>query len=494
MLEGYTSMDNNWNNWNNFKGPDAETAAQPEVQEVAQAAAQPEVQERVLTNDLNAPSISESEELFESNPDTSSISDSEELFESDPDAPMPMEEPTYESKSTEIVDWRNIESPRDPYSSYYNNAQGGSKSSYVTKKVLAIALILTMLATSALTVGGLALSGVFNKRISAYNNNILTPASTTSTESSTALLSLQEIAAANENAVVEIQTESLVTDYWIQNYVTQGAGSGVLIDSDGYILTCYHVIKDARSIKVTTKNGAHYDATVVGYDDLTDLAVIKIKGSNFKTVTYGDSSSLSAGDVAVVMGNPLGQLGGSISTGIISALDRSVVVEGKAMTLIQTDAAINPGNSGGGLFDGTGKLIGIVVAKAGDSSSRVEGIGFAIPINQAAVIADQIIEHGKVPRPLIGVMIVDVTNETDAARFGLSEVGLYIDSVNGENAIAAGFQKGDIIKAVNGSAIRNRYDLTVELSKHKAGDKVTVVVSRNGEMIEIETVLHDGDL
>ena len=476
-------MDNNWNNWNNFKGPDAE---QPEGAVS---------QERVPTDDLVAPSVSESDELSEGDLVAPSVNESGELFEGDLVAPME-EAIAEESESTEMGDWRKIEPPRDPYASYYDSAQPGGtsgKSNYVTKKVLAIALILTMLATSALTVGGLALSGVFNRRISAYNNNIPAPTGHTTSETS-ALLSLQEIAAANENAVVEIQTESLVTDFWIQNYVTQGAGSGVLIDSDGYILTCYHVIKDARSIKVTTKNGAHYDATVVGYDDLTDLAVIKIKGSNFKTVTYGDSSALSTGDVAVVMGNPLGQLGGSISTGIISALDRSVVVEGKAMTLIQTDAAINPGNSGGGLFDGTGKLIGIVVAKAGDSSSRVEGIGFAIPINQAAVIADQIIEHGKVPRPLIGVMIVDVTNETDAARFGLSEVGLYIDEVNGENAIAAGFQKGDIIKAVNGSAIRNRYDLTVELSKHKAGDKVTVVVSRNGEMVELETVLHDSDL
>ena len=163
------------------------------------------------------------------------------------------------------------------------------------------------------------------------------------------------------------------------------------------------------------------------------------------------------------------------------------------MTLIQTDAAINPGNSGGGLFDGSGSLIGIVVAKAGDSSSNVEGIGFAIPINKAAIIADQLIEHGKVPRPLIGVMIVDVTNETAAQQFGVKELGLFIDEVSGENAKAAGFQKGDIIKSVNGTAIRNRYDLTVELSKFKAGDKVKVTVSRNGEMIEIETVLQEGE-
>lgn len=448
-------MDNNWNNWNDMeehKEPIAE-ACEP-IAEACEA-----VTEEVL----------------------------------------PTEE--YIAEQAEDVACEPEFAPPVPMAVYYEEpdetrASSGATNNgvYVTKKLLAIALICTMLATSALTVAGLALTGAFNRRtISAYNNNI-SPVSHTASEGTAAQLSIQEIATVNENAVVEIQTESLVTDFWIQNYVTQGAGSGVLIDSDGYILTCYHVIEKAKTITVTTKNGARYDASVVGYDELTDLAVIKIKGSNFTTVTYGDSSSLATGDLAVVMGNPLGQLGGSISSGIISALDRSVVVEGKAMTLIQTDASINPGNSGGGLFDGSGRLIGIVVAKAGDSSSSsVEGIGFAIPINQAAVIADQIIEHGKVPRPLIGVMIVDVTSETAAKQFGVNELGLFIDEVSGENAQEAGFQKGDIIKSVNGTAIRNRYDLTVELSKHKAGDKVQVTVSRNGELVDIETVLQEGE-
>ena len=365
---------------------------------------------------------------------------------------------------------------------------------YVTRRGLVIALILTMLATSLLTIGGLALGGVFNRRISAHGSGgFISPANYSSAGNLPSALSLQDIVAINENAVVEIQTEAVVTDFWIQNYITDGAGSGLIIDSDGYIMTCAHVIEGARSITVTTKNGAKYDATVVGSDELTDIAVLKIKGSGFSTVTYGDSSTLSIGDLAVVMGNPLGKLGGSASSGIISALDRSVEVEGKAMTLIQTDASINPGNSGGGLFDGNGNLIGLVVAKAGDSSQRVEGIGFAIPINQASVIADQIIEHGKVPRPLIGIMIVDVTSEIAAEQYGVDELGLFIDDVMGENAKAAGFQKGDIIKAINGNPIRNRNDLTVEVNRKQVGDTVTVTVSRDGELIEIETVLQSAD-
>ena len=439
-------MDSNWNNWNNIND-DHETING--------------IPEKPLDETLVEPEESFAEpfeKTFDAIEDPSVLPD--EPF---PDAVFP-DAPAEETR--------------------FNQKMPG----YVTRKGLAIALICTMLATSGLTVGGLFLGGAFDKRISAYNNNIPS-ASHVNSEQRGNQLTVQEIAAINENAVVEIQTEKLITDFWLQNYVTQGAGSGVIIDSDGYIITCHHVIANARSITVTTKNGARYNAEVVGSDELTDIAVLKIKGSNFTTVTYGDSSALSIGDLAVVMGNPLGQLGGSISTGIISALDRSVVVEGKAMTLIQTDASINPGNSGGALFDGSGRLVGIVVARAGDSSTTVEGIGFAVPINQASVIADQLIEYGEVRRPLIGVMIVDVTTEAAAEQFGVDELGLYIDDVPGENAKEAGFQKGDIIKAINGNPIRNRNDLTVEINRNQVGDKVTITVSRDGELIDIETVL-----
>lgn len=465
-------MDNNWNNWNNWNG----------------STAKPMQPENAATEGVTAGSVAPADDIaiqaaeFVADDDLQTIP-AEETFAEE-----------FEAQDIEAFGESSLVPAYSPADSYdrtasYESASSKKQPGYVTRKGLAIALICTMLATSGLTVGGLALGGVFNnKRVSAYNNNIA-PTSHPVASSEGSQLSIQEIAAANENAVVEIFTEKVITDYWLQNYVTQGAGSGVLIDSDGYILTCNHVVDGARSITVTTKNGAQYDAELIGGDEATDIAVLKIKGSNFSTITYGDSSQLMIGDRAVVMGNPLGNLGGSISSGIISALDRSVNVEGKAMTLIQTDAAINPGNSGGGLFDGQGRLIGIVVAKAGESTSDAEGIGFAIPINHAAVIADQLIEYGKVPRPLIGVMIVDITSQADALSYGVNETGLYIDEVIGENAKAAGFKAGDIIKAINGDPIRNRNDLTIALSYKYAGDKVTISVSRDGEIIDIETVL-----
>lgn len=473
-------MDNNWNNWNKENTWDEKESSEldsigqesPELENV-----EPEVPEVSLEEQLenleqnfvlSGEPYTPQQELIYVGPSSSD----EQKDSSNSGA--------YDSDTTEF------------YSRRKSDRSGGAK--YVTRRGLALALICTMLGTSGLTVGGLALGGAFNKRTNAHTGtSYVSPANYSNTGETNAALSLQEISTMNENAVVEIRTESVVTDFWIQNYITEGAGSGVIIDSDGYIMTCHHVIKDAKSITVTTKDGAEYEATVVGSDELTDVAVIKIKGTGFSTVTYGDSSTLSIGDLAVVMGNPLGRLGGSVSSGIISALDRSVEVEGKAMTLIQTDASINPGNSGGGLFDANGNLIGLVVAKASDSTSSVEGIGFAIPVNQASVIADQLIEHGKVPRPMIGIMIVDVTSELAAQQFGVDELGLYIDDVVGENAKAAGFQKGDIIKSINGNPIRNRNDLTVELNRSNVGDTVTVSVSRDGEIIEIKTVLQRGE-
>lgn len=377
-----------------------------------------------------------------------------------------------------------------------------STAKYITRRGLALAMILTMLATSLITVGGLAALGMFNRQaygpsgssgdttVTSHNPSSSIFSVADATQSSK---SVQEIVSMNENAVVEIRTESVVTDFWIQNYITQGAGSGVIINSNGYILTCNHVIENANTITVTTKNGAQYQAEVVGTDEQTDVAVIKIQGSGFDTAVIGDSSSLTIGDMAVAIGNPLGKLGGSASVGIISALDRNVEVEGKAMTLLQTDASINPGNSGGGLFDGYGNLIGIVVAKASDTSTSVEGIGFAIPINQATSIAEELIENGRVRRPLIGVMLVDVSTEAAAKEYGVDDTGLYIDDVIGKNAMEAGLQKGDIIKAINGVTLKGRDDLTKEINKNQVGDTVTITVMRDGELIDIESVLQEAE-
>ncbi|MCR5482109.1 MAG: trypsin-like peptidase domain-containing protein, partial [Clostridia bacterium] len=201
-------------------------------------------------------------------------------------------------------------------------------------------------------------------------------------------LSIQEVIALAANSVVEITTEQVVNDSWMQQYVSEGAGSGVIISADGYIVTNNHVISGASKISVKLKNGKTYDAEVVGADTQTDVAVIKINESKLTAAVFGDSDKLQVGDLAVAIGNPLGQLGGTATEGIISALDRTLTIEGRQMTLLQTSASVNPGNSGGGLFNGKGQLIGMVVAKS--AGSNVEGLGFAIPVNNVKTVANQL--------------------------------------------------------------------------------------------------------
>ena len=363
-----------------------------------------------------------------------------------------------------------------------------SSVSYITKKGFIIGLIFTMLATSGLTIGGLKLAGAFDKTVSTSQGSEISATNYTLAKSTDTQKSVEEIIAMNQNAVVEIMTEGVVTDSWIMNYVTQGAGSGVIIDSSGYILTCYHVIEGAQTISVTTKDGSTYDATLVGGDAMTDVAVLKIEGSSFTAAQYGDSDHISMGDLAVVIGNPLGRLGGSASVGIISSLDRELVVDGKEMTLLQTDASINPGNSGGGLFDGAGNLIGIVVAKS--SGSDIEGLGFAIPINDAAAIAKELIENGRVTgRPLIGITVIDATTKALAQQYGYAIPGVYIHEVSSEEAKAAGLQAGDMIQAVNGKTLKYRTELTAMVNEHKPGDTITLTIVRGNRTMDIDTVL-----
>ena len=367
------------------------------------------------------------------------------------------------------------------------------KVSYVTKKGFVIGIICSMLATSGLTIGGLSLAGAFDRAAqSPGTTNTISATNYTLAAATGTQKSIEEIVAMNENAVVEIQTETVITDSWMMNYITQGAGSGVIVDSNGYILTCNHVIEGAKSIVVTTKDGVTHDAVLVGSDSMSDVAVLKIDGTGYTAATYGDSSNLSVGDLAVAIGNPLGKLGGSASTGIISSLDRELEVDGKLMTLLQTDASINPGNSGGGLFNGEGNLIGIVVAKS--TGSDVEGIGFAIPINDAAAIAKELIENGKVTgRPLIGVSVIDASDAAVAKEYGYSIPGLYIYEVSSKNAEEAGLMAGDMITAVNGEKLSSRTDLTTEINKYSPGDTITLTIVRENKTMDIDTVLIDSN-
>lgn len=360
---------------------------------------------------------------------------------------------------------------------------------YVTKKVLVITVILCMILTSAITawmVVYMSDSGTSStgKKVSATNYSLEKATGSEKT--------IQEIIAMNENAVVEIRTESISYDMWMRNYVTEGAGSGVIVDTKGYIITNNHVIDGSSKITVTLKNGKEYEATLVGTDASNDIAVLKIKAKGLTAATYGDSDEISVGDLSVAIGNPLGELGGTASQGIISATDRQITVDNKELTLLQTDASINPGNSGGGLFNQYGQLIGIVVAKS--SGSDVEGLGFAIPINTAAKAAKEIIENGgstSSSNPIIGVQVVDIQDAETAMQYNVRLTGVYIQNVTSDEAKKAGFKQGDLIYYVGDTKIENADGLSAALAKHKAGDKVKVTVIRDNQTVQLEVKLQE---
>lgn len=293
-------------------------------------------------------------------------------------------------------------------------------------------------------------------------------------------LTIQEIINEAANAVVEIRTESVVTDSWIGQYVTQGAGSGVIFKSNGYIMTNNHVIESARKITVTLKNGKSYEASLVGTDPQTDVAVIKINASGLTIARFGDSDQLVVGDLAVAIGNPLGELGGTATAGIISALDREVTIDHKTMTLLQTDASINPGNSGGGLFNQYGEFVGLVVAKS--AGSNIEGIGFAIPINRASEVANQLVEHGYVQgRVQMGLTLIDIASSQDAIRYGVNTLGVYVVSAESREAENAGFLRGDRLLSIEEDVITSYPDVIKALEKHSVGDIIEVTVARENQ-------------
>lgn len=353
----------------------------------------------------------------------------------------------------------------------------------ITKKAFVLILILAMLITSLLTVGGIAL---YDNHFAAGANQATNYTLSSSTES----LSYKSIISKTSDSVVSITTESMSTDAWAQNYVTKGAGSGVIIQSNGYIITCNHVIEGASKITVTLKNKKTYTATVVGTDSDNDIAVLKIRATGLKAATYGNSSKLQVGDQVVAIGNPLGELSNTATTGIISALNRNLTIDGKKLNLLQTDASINPGNSGGALFNSSGNLVGIVVAKS--SGSDVEGLGFAIPINKAAKIAKQIIKTGKSTSSgssnssstsgdaAIGVTVTELS-ESEAKSSGYDAAGVYISSVTSAYARSAGLESGDRIAAVDGTSVSSLTALKSALKKHSPGNKAKITIVRDGK-------------
>ena len=336
-------------------------------------------------------------------------------------------------------------------------------------------------------------------------------------------LSAREIAAKCRTSVVAIETETRVVqnsyDYspfgmfgygygygygygdrgGSREYTQTSAGSGVILSADGYILTNNHVISGADKITVYVMpedadgEETAYEATLIGASETNDIAVLKIDAKGLNAASFGDSDALELGEPAVVIGNPMGKVHGSVTAGIISATERELTIDDVTIDAIQTDAAINPGNSGGALFDEYGNVVGIVYAKS--SSLSIEGIGYAIPVNNVKELVSQIINEPesvkaqtKGSQIMLGITIQNVTEEL-AKRYSMP-VGVYVKDVESMSAAErAGIQKGDIIVEFAGETITDADSLNTVKAQQTSGDTVSIKVDRNGKTVELDIVI-----
>lgn len=295
-----------------------------------------------------------------------------------------------------------------------------------------------------------------------------------------------EVYAANVNSTVGITT-SITTNFWGYQTTAAASGSGFILSSDGYILTNFHVIDDSDSISVRLYNGESLDATLIGYDKSNDIAVLKVEAENLPPVIIGDSDNMNVGDSVVAIGNPLGELTFSLTSGTVSALDREITMSnGSTMNLIQTDCAINSGNSGGALFNLHGEVVGITNAKYSSSSNSeasIDNIGFAIPISEVWNIIESIIEKGYISKPYIGVSVASVSAETQS--YGLPQGAAIKVVAEDSPAEASGLQVNDIITAINGTTITSSSDLVNVVGEASVGDVLTLTVYRQGSSLEL---------
>ena len=310
------------------------------------------------------------------------------------------------------------------------------------------------------------------------------------------VLTPEEIYAANLGAAVGVNGD-VTTNAWGYTVRNAVSGSGFVISSNAtssYIVTNYHVINNVQDIKVFFANGDSYDATLVGGEEDNDIAVLRIEVGNLQTVTLGDSDALNVGENVYAIGNPLGELTFTFTGGYVSAKDRSVTMsDGTVMNMLQTDTAINSGNSGGPLFNEYGQVIGIVSAKLSSSSSSeasVEGLGFAIPINDVRDMITSIIENGYVTgKPSMGILLDDVPQA--AQQYGVPAGAEVLAILDGSGADNGGLQVGDIITAVNGTEVSGSSDLQSAVSEFSAGDTVTLSIYRSGETTTVDVTLDE---
>ena len=294
-----------------------------------------------------------------------------------------------------------------------------------------------------------------------------------------------EVYAQNVNSTVGITT-SITTNYFGFTSSSAASGSGFVLTADGYILTNYHVIEGSSAITVTLYDGTTYDAALIGYDESLDTAILKVDATDLVPVVLGSSAALNVGDSVIAIGNPLGELTFSLTSGAVSALDREVTMSGGVtMDLIQTDCAINSGNSGGALFNLYGEVIGITNAKYSSSGSgaSIDNIGFAIPIDDVLPIVQSIIEKGYISKPYIGVSVIPVSEESQS--YGLPKGAAVKELTEGAPAAKAGLQVNDIITQVDDTVITGSSDLVDKIGACTAGDILTLTVYRQGQTLTL---------
>lgn len=291
--------------------------------------------------------------------------------------------------------------------------------------------------------------------------------------------------------VVGITNKAVARDVFNRRVESTGVGSGVIFKSDGYIVTNNHVIEGARELIVSLADGRTVNAELVGTDEMTDIAVVKIDAKDLPTAKFGNSDEVVVGEPAIAIGNPMGlEFQGSVTVGVISALNRTLELSDRRVKLFQTDAAISPGNSGGALVNADGEIIAINSAKL--AADGVEGMGFAIPINTVQTIINELLEKGYVARPYLGVTVFD---KPTAARYGYQltiDKGVYVFQVRLDSpAGRAGLGRGDVILAIEGKEVNSVTDVRNEVAAHKVGDKVKLKYERDGKETEVEVTLEE---
>jgi serine protease Do len=398
-----------------------------------------------------------------------------------------------ENESSNTDTYEQAVQDYEPQKNGFINIQSIPVKRHRLKKILPFALAVLVAALLGGAAGGAYVNYLIGRN--AYISPITSstsqgsPIKTTNYSTSNSLIA--KIAEEDGPTVVGISTKGVSQGFFGDKKVSVGTGSGIIFDKKGLIVTNQHVIDGGNDITVTLPGGKPLKAQIIGSDPSSDIAVLKINADNLPTAIFGDSSKLRVGDLAVAIGNPMGEeYAGTVTSGIISALNRTMNVEdgeyNRRYKLIQTDAAINPGNSGGALINENGEVIGINTIKyVGD---KVEGMGFAIPINEVKTIVDQLLKNGYVSRPQLGVGVITITE--DMAKEYKSQIGAGIETVTkGSSAEAAGLKPKDIITSIDEVKVISSDDLINELEKHKVGDQVKVTIWRDGQIQTLPVTL-----